>query len=323
MSQSVFLLGTGYIGGSILTGLIDAGYQVTALSRSADKARELNEMNVKTVIGTLDDEDKIVQAVKEHKIIIHAATADHQPSVRAILKGLEQRDASEGEAVYIHTSGTGVITGEPDPERVFSDRTNADLDSLPDDAWHRDVDLLIKRAVDNKKLAGKAKVAIMLPPTIYGLGTGPFNRLSIDVPAWIRESLKEGQVKLYGEEHYIWNDIHIRNLVQAYLKLLEVLVNSTEQPEELYAIAETNQHNWHELGHNLHSLLKARGLIESERPVKADKQSGYGMDTYSRSKSERLPALGWKGESETKQTITEALKDELDAVLEEQKQEAR
>lgn len=221
----------------------------------------------------------------------------------------------------VHTAG--VLTGDKDPNRVFSDRSNDDVDSLPDTAWHRNVDLLIKRAVDSKKLEGKAKVAIILPPTIYGLGSGPFNRLSIDVPAWIRESLKEGEVKQYGESHYIWNDIHVKNLATAYLKLVDTLGSAQKQPQQLYYFAETNTHNWHELGERLHSLLVSRDLIKADKPVKANKKSGYGMNTYSRSKAVQLPDLGWKGEVETKQSIFEALEDELDAVLEEQKKEKK
>lgn len=66
---TVFLLGTGYIGGSILTALLDEGrYAVTALSRSDDKAKVLQGLGVKTVKGSLDDEDGIVKAVLEHEV---------------------------------------------------------------------------------------------------------------------------------------------------------------------------------------------------------------------------------------------------------------
>lgn len=128
---AVFLLGTGYIGGSILTALLDEGrYAVTALSRSDDKAKVLQGLGVNTVKGSLDDEDVIVKAVLEHEvswrllldaakreltsaclmqIIIHAATADDAPSVKAILKGLAQRSPSAPPATYIHTSGVSCL----------------------------------------------------------------------------------------------------------------------------------------------------------------------------------------------------------------------
>lgn len=54
---------------------------------------------------------------------------------------------------------------------VFSDKNPEEIDALPDTAYHRDVDLLIKNAVEGGKV-GRAKVAIILPPLIYGIGTG-------------------------------------------------------------------------------------------------------------------------------------------------------
>lgn len=55
--------------------------------------------------------------------------------------------------------------------KIFRDNTAEEVDSLPDDALHRDVDLLIKHAVDNDEI-GKARVAIVLPSLVYGVGTG-------------------------------------------------------------------------------------------------------------------------------------------------------
>ena len=65
---SLLLLGTGFIGGSVLAGLLDEGkYEITALSRSDDKAKKLHELGVKTIKGSLDDEI-IVKAAKEHDV---------------------------------------------------------------------------------------------------------------------------------------------------------------------------------------------------------------------------------------------------------------
>ncbi|ORY89733.1 hypothetical protein BCR35DRAFT_300173 [Leucosporidium creatinivorum] len=317
-AKSVFLLGTGYIGGSILQGLLNEGYAVTALSRSPDKAKELEKLQgVTTVIGSLDSEEVIVKAVLEHDIIIHAATADDLPSVKAILEGLSQRAESASPAVYIHTSGTGVLCQAPSPDIIYHDKQPEQIDSLPDSAWHRNVDLLIKNAVEGGKV-GKAKVGIMLPPTIYGLGTGPLNKLSIDMPAWIRESLKNEQVTLYGPETHIWNDVHIKNLVPAYITLLSSLLSSPSQPSDgLYYFAETGTHTWHELGRHLHSVLSKRGLVKKEPKVDEKPAEGAAMGTYSRCKAERLKELGWEPEGATKQTIYEAVEDEVEAVLKE------
>lgn len=51
-----------------MTGLLANGHSVTALCRSDDKAKKLNEMGVKTVMGTLDDAEAIAKAVQEHEV---------------------------------------------------------------------------------------------------------------------------------------------------------------------------------------------------------------------------------------------------------------
>jgi nucleoside-diphosphate-sugar epimerase len=60
MSESkptLFLVGTGFIGGTILTSLLEQGrYEIAALSRSEDKANKLKELGVRPVMGSLDDE---------------------------------------------------------------------------------------------------------------------------------------------------------------------------------------------------------------------------------------------------------------------------
>lgn len=168
----------------------------------------------------------LVKATLEHDIIIHAATADDEDSVRSIVKGLSQKP-KDAKSVYIHTSGTGVLTdpnashGNETSTKFYSDIDNKDVDSLPDSAYHRNVDLIIKRAVDAKQL-GSSKVAIMLPPLIYGLGTGPFNRTSIQVPGWAAESAKAKQVTIVGKGIPIWNNSTFVSLYCAETELMFV-----------------------------------------------------------------------------------------------------
>lgn len=210
----LFLLGVGFIGGSVLQSLIDSKqYDISALTRSEAQATRLKELGVKPIFGTLHDEELIAETTLKNDIIIHAATADDIPSVRAILAGLAKRPASSPRAHYIHTSGSeclfsfvhpseqhtvhfgptsvtplslslhcsmltnrplstaGLLTGTDDNSFIFSDKRPKDIDALPDTASHRDVDLLIKNAVDSGKI-GNARAAIILPPLIYGIGNG-------------------------------------------------------------------------------------------------------------------------------------------------------
>ena len=76
MAKTVFFLGaTGYIGGSILQHLLTPDYSITALVRNVEKAKKLDAFGVKTIIGNLDDWDKIQQASADAEIVIHTVRA--------------------------------------------------------------------------------------------------------------------------------------------------------------------------------------------------------------------------------------------------------
>ncbi|BGP08980.1 hypothetical protein JCM10049v2_004834 [Rhodotorula toruloides] len=309
MSKSLFLLGTGFIGGSVLVALLDKGeYTISALCRDEKKADRLREMGVRPVMGELSSDEVISKEAAASDIIMHIATADDLSSVKSILKGLSQRDSSKPPAIYIHTSGTGVLTVPTHPDHItFNDKDPAKFDKLiPDHAPHREIDLTIKRAVEEGKL--NAKVSIILPPCIYGIGTGPFNQISIQIPRWIKESIKEGKVINHGPQNY-WRNIHIRNLVTAYLTLLSHLEQTTASPP-LYIIAETGGHRWGDLGILLDKLLKERGLIKGEMVEDPEGSTETETGTQSRSKAEWLHEWGWKVEPE--KTIEESMAEEID-----------
>ncbi|KAL8286192.1 hypothetical protein RQP46_004680 [Phenoliferia psychrophenolica] len=301
------------IGGSLLQSLLNSDkYSITALTRGEDKAEKLRALGVKAIIGSLDSDDLIVKATLENDIIIHTATADDQPSVKSVLKGLAQRPASRTPAVYIHTSGTGLIADEGKglhaTDHIFSDKRPEEIDALPDTAYHRDVDLLIKNAVYGKQV-GSARVAIILPPLIYGIGTGPLNRLTIQIPTWVRESIKAKAVTITGEGKSIWNNIHVADLVLAYETLLDSLLNGPP-PHPLYYFAETGQHRWLEVGKKIHQVLLAKGLVDSE--LKFDKTPNY-MGSNSRSSADLLREKGWRPTQTL--SVLDSIPDEIEAIL--------
>ncbi|GAA6058918.1 hypothetical protein JCM10212_002870 [Sporobolomyces blumeae] len=313
---TLFLVGTGFIGGTILTDLLrEDKYAISALSRDENKADKLKELGVRPVMGSLDG-DVLVEEAAKADVIIHAATADDQPSVKSILKGLSQRPKDKSPAIYVHTSGTGVLTVPTHPESIyFSDKNPEQFDNLvPDHAPHRDVDLLIKAAVEKKEL--NAIISIMLPPDIYGRGTGPFNKISIQVPRWIRRSIKDKRVTQFGPKHW-WNNVHVQNLADGYLVLLHHL-ETRPSSVPLYVFCEQGEHQWGTLGDLLHAELSSRGIVTEEPKVDlegVDNETETG--TQSRAHAEVLRELGWS--PKIKQTIEESLKEDVAYILENEK----
>lgn len=186
--KSVFIVGAGFIGLTVIETLVKAGYQVTALSRRKEHAAEIKAIGASTVMGSLEDSDLITAQAAISNAVIHTATADHIPSAQAILKGVQQRAEKGLETIYIHNSGTGVLNdgaaGQFKTDRIFKDDTRDDVDSVPDKNPHRDVDLSI--VARQKEIGAGAKVAIMIPPLIYGCKLVTNSPISSNYADWPR-----------------------------------------------------------------------------------------------------------------------------------------
>lgn len=168
--KKVLIIGPGFIGWNVLDLLVADGYSVTGFVRRKEHAFGIKTSGGSVVMGDLDDAASITKQSGLHDIIIHTATADHLPSVQAVLEAVKMRPLKGQMTIFIHTSGTSVLDDKSDGqfkgEKVYSDKTRDAIDSVPDDAPHREIDLTIVKA--QLELGEKAKMAIMIPPLIYG-----------------------------------------------------------------------------------------------------------------------------------------------------------
>ena len=74
------------------------------------------------------------------------------------------------------------------------------------------------------------KTTIIMSPTIYGLGTGLFNKLSIQIPVMIRAFIKSGQPEVIGEGKGQWDYVHVADLARLYEILLVKILKGEEIP---------------------------------------------------------------------------------------------
>lgn len=144
-----------------------------------------------------------------------------------MLAGVAAHDASQP-GFYIHTSGTGILLWDDVSKGVFgdaSDRIYNDLEgvsevtSLPDDAPHRKTDKMV--LATGAEHGDVAKVAIVCPPTIYGLGRGSDNKRSHQVPELARVTLEKGHGVQVGAGKTFWSNVHVHDLSDLYVKLVE------------------------------------------------------------------------------------------------------
>ena len=156
-----------------------------------------------------------------------SGNSDHEPSIKAIIAGLVQRDSN---TFLIHLGGTGVVADWQSPDylgrlnpKIWSDIENIDeITSLPDEALHRNVDKIILDA--GVRHSNKLKTAICCPPDIYGPGRGPGRTSSVYCPVFVEEIKKTGSAFYANEGTNTRSWVHIEDLMTIYLKLVEAAV---------------------------------------------------------------------------------------------------
>ncbi|CAC9890275.1 unnamed protein product [Aureobasidium pullulans] len=306
VNKKVFLIGPGYIGLEVLDRLLEKDYDVTTLVRRQEAADELKQKNVKVVMGTIDDSELITKQTTASDIVIHTATADHLPSVQAVIKGIEQRAEEDKHTYYIHTSGCSFLSddshGEYGSDTIYKDTDPAALDARPDTSSHREIDLAILDA--RNRLGLKAKLFIMLPPLIYGAST--HGKLSIQVMTMARFALKHKYAGYVGGGKGIWGLVHVKDLSYGYATILQWLEASPDEVslENPYFFCENGEEaTWAECAAFIGKGLKAAGKIEDEAPRQIpEEQYGDLFGKYSdvviasnaRNRAERLRQLGWR-----------------------------
>lgn len=322
---SVFLLGPGFIGLEILGQLLKEGYSVTTLVRRDEARASLEKMGSKTVKGSLDDCDLIRDNAASHDITIHTATADHKPSAVAILDGIAERAKGQKSAIYIHTSGCSAITdkseGQYVNDKIYKDDEPETVDSIADDAPHRQIDLAIIER--RKQLGTKAKVSIILPPVIYGVGEE--DRLSIQIPTMARFALKHGFAGFCGGGKSVWGQIHVRDLAKGYMTILHYMESSSGDEvlkNPYFFIENGEEHSWERMAAEIGTALHNAGKIKDPKPRQIPPElfgdlfqewSVAVIGENARNRANRLRALGWKPQE--KSTFDSFVEDELPILL--------
>ncbi|EXJ65766.1 uncharacterized protein A1O5_11007 [Cladophialophora psammophila CBS 110553] len=324
-AKKVFLIGPGLIGTDLLELLVEAGYEVTTMVRREAHAAQVKDLGAKVLMGTLDDKETIRKYAAASPIVIHTATADHLPSVEAVLDGVRQRAEQGLETIYIHTSGTSVLVdnskGMYKSDNIYSDERPEDIDGVPDTAPHREMDLAIIAA--RRDLGIKAKIIIVLPCLVYGIGKRS-GRLSMQLPTMVRFALKHGWAPVIGKGLSVRSNIHVQDLVRGYTVILDWMQHSSADEVLLnpYFFCSTGQDMaWGDAAAEIGRLLYEAGRIKdpTPRPVPPELYNDlfgvYSPTTAganSRSRADRLRKMGW---SPREKGVLESLREDEVPIL--------
>ncbi|KAH9945010.1 NAD-P-binding protein [Epithele typhae] len=328
---------TGYIGGAVLAHLLNhpnaSNFEICTIVRNSAKASALrSKFGVNVVEGTFQDLDKVESLAEKSHVIFHLADADDESFMKAILAGMRKRHVTLGDLpVLIHTasSGTGVIVddarGAFASETIYNDNDVTQMKSIPDTAFHRNVDLLVFNADTEGYIRGN----IVAPSTVYGIAknalvnAGVANDHSIQIPILVRASLARGRAGVVGEGKAIWPDVHIDDLAGLYISIFNAIVNkpdTTGHGFEGFYFGENGEHSWMSISCAIGDAMVALGYTSDASPspfsteelIKyfGSEAAGLYSGTNARCRADRGRALGWK----PKYTTLDMLKSVRDEV---------
>ncbi|ETS82777.1 hypothetical protein PFICI_04653 [Pestalotiopsis fici W106-1] len=344
---------TGFIGGTILTTLLASdspalqAATITCLVRGADRATTLTSAygsRVRTIIYKgLDDVEATEAAASQADVVIGATLGFHPASAQALLRGLaKRRAAAQGKTDIwmIHLSGASNLSDQPITGAYLEDRT---FDDVEDDVYgyekHREglrhyPQRATELGVIDSGLELGVRTVVMMPPTIYGVGTGLFNRTSIQIPTYIRAVLELGHGVVIGDGAGEINHVHVEDLAELYrLVVLDILDNGGSRlPAGKKGILFSSHgiHSWMDVARGIAEACQRAGKIEDAqvRSVGLEDAGTYlksymdlvggdlvelelGLCSNSRTRTSVARQLGWRptrGEEAWKKCFEEDLR---------------
>ncbi|KAI5371353.1 hypothetical protein CUC08_Gglean004628 [Alternaria sp. MG1] len=279
----------GYIGGTVLTDLLKqyTASSITVLVRKPEQEQLFTTLGVNVVSGDVADAAKLKSLASEHDVVLNFAVAfgGDETSIQALVDGLEERAReTQSKPVLLHTGGSGTVmygSGGEAGADVWTDEQYDRWSSLPDTAFFYGGYKIVAAAA----LRGTISAYIVLSPTVYGRGTGPGNKLSLQLPAYTRYAKQHGQAAYIGKGENIWGnlEVHVEDLSQLTVAVAEFALRNPDKTTasasskgwENLIYSGVDTHTWGPITKVLGDLLFARG--ETSKPSAIEIAEGEGI----------------------------------------------
>lgn len=348
-SPRILLTGaTGFIGGTVLDQLLKSSHPmladttITILVRDAARAATFSSAfgsRVELVIYEgLDDIETTHAIASQHDIVINMTLGFHTASAQALFRGLAQRKVETKRDVYmIQLSGASNLADQPITGAYLEHR---EFDDVADDvyAYERMRENLrpyhqrtTELEVIDKGLELGVKTLVMMPPLIFGKGTGLFNQISVQIPVYVEAALYHGKGVVVGEGKGEIDHVHVEDLAALYeIVLLEILENGGSrlpQGRKGIMFAANGRHTWMEVASGVaHAVfnddsVEGLSLEDAARAFQsyADLVGGdlteleLGLCSNSRTVPSVAKSLGWKP-TRGKDKWLQGFREDVDAV---------
>ncbi|OJJ02992.1 hypothetical protein ASPVEDRAFT_84460 [Aspergillus versicolor CBS 583.65] len=311
---------TGFIGGSVLTQFLASenpalkDSTVTTIVRKQEHADNLQRHGVSSILFTgLDDTERLRQIASQFDIVVHCATGLHTQSAVALILGLGDSMRESGkQTYYIHTTGTSnlaygmvshpdaVIPEFSDTDDVYTEEVRRDADEHYD---QRATDIAVVKAAE----AAGVKAYLMMPPTVFGTGSGLFKKQSIQIPFTIQHAIDQGYPEYIGDGSGTVGYVHISDLASLYeLVLCKILEGSDECPFGRKGIyfSNTGDFTWMALNERIGEIGLSLGALSSKIPRSISLEDAWRkwgfdgnrllLETNHAAKSRTVPRLAFE-----------------------------
>jgi len=273
----VFVLGaTGYLGSAIIARLVRSGLDVRGLARDAGRARVVEALGARSVLGRLEEPESVVAEMKNCDAVVQAAIDDADPEttdraalevIRAAAHDGRVRRVLYTSSVWAHGDTRGAIVDETAP-----------LAPPERSRWRPAHE---QAALDLEET--EVVTVVLRPSVVYG-GRGGI------LGDWFEEAKTKGTVTYPGDGAQRWGLVHREDLADAYALALE-----HARGGERYILVDESRQTVRELAEAVATATGARALPRDRREV-VEALGAYGaallMDqqfTAARARRE----LGW------------------------------
>ncbi|SCV47291.1 uncharacterized protein FFB14_09740 [Fusarium fujikuroi] len=346
MPHNVLVTGAaGYIGGSVVADVLSRTDEslkeinVFAAARSQDQVDKISKLErVHAFLVDLQDKPAVEYAIAKYEIdiVIHTAGAIFPDMLSNLLSGLGDRRRATGNNTYlIHA-----IFLTPQQSSVASMFTEEggwpfgkvkDSDPLIDRQRELGLDNPVRKTnivlADEGKAQGVETFNIPIQLTCrYGRGTGECRKLSVNIPALIRTSIRLKTVHKFDRDSTPGN-VHISDLTDLYILILNKILK--EEPiavgTDRYFFSIAHRISWWKIMDKITEGLYARGLVDEPIPkiwpnydVAAD-ALGFPRK-FIRPIGDLEPAngtaLGWRPKQDSEQKCLDQIEQEIKDVEE-------
>lgn len=277
---------TGFLGRRLVRQLnTQAAHTLAALARSSASADKLNAAGVQPIQADLRDPESIRRAVEEFQpdVVLHLAAeiatqrnrqklwaANHHGTTNLVAACRDLKNLKK----FIFTST--VVTGDAHGE-LLTEESELNVETEYGKTKQASEQLLLK-LFQETSFPG----IIVRPSHVYGPG------------GWMGElvsDMRRGLFRIPGDGRNLWDVVHVDDLVEALLVLLE-----KGRPGEIYHVVDDTPVSMRDFfqttGHHLgkkrigHVPVFLANLIKGRDPIKAGTRSA-------RSSNRKIKSLGW------------------------------